>query len=66
MVHLDCLPVVNHQTVVIKSQKQGVRVLGHSHDVGIENKFFVERKHLMLESVGEQMVVDGYEKLVML
>lgn len=66
MVHLDCLPIVNHQTVVIKSQKQGVRVLGHSHYVGVENKFFVERKHLVLESVGEQMVVDGHEELVML
>jgi hypothetical protein len=40
--------------------------LGHSHDVGIENKFLVERKHLVLESVREQMVVYRHKELVVL
>ncbi len=66
MINLARLPIVNHQTVVIQSQKQGIRVLGHSHDVGIENKFLVERKHLVLESVREQMVVYRHKELVVL
>jgi len=40
--------------------------LGHYYDVGVENKFFVERKYLLFESVGKKMIVDGNEELVML
>lgn len=66
MVDLARLPIVNHQTVVVQSQKQRVRVLRHSYDVRVENKLFVERKHRVLKPVREQMVVDRDKELVVL
>jgi len=61
VINLDCLPIVNYQTVVIQSQQQRVCVLGDSYNVGIEIKFFVERKDLLFECVGKQIVVDSNE-----